>query len=149
MHAGKLQDTQIFDPARLNPTQQAEFCGTCHYLQEARSGVRKGVQTVLSPSYRLMQSRCWSADDRRSECTFCHDPHHPTPRQTTFYDSKCLSCHVSAGVATSAGQTGKACPVEKQDCAGCHMPAVSVPGARASYSDHRIRIVHAGAPYPE
>jgi Cytochrome c554 and c-prime len=150
MKAGKLQAPQIFDPARLKPEEEMEFCGECHHFQDVKKGSLRGIRAVLSQPYRLTESRCWNPNDKRSHCTFCHDPHGPLVQETAAYDAKCLSCHVAqAGAPSSAAQPGKACPVGKQNCVVCHMPQVEVPGSHASFTDHRIRIVHAGAPYPE
>ncbi len=35
-----------------------------------------------------------------------------------------------------------------QNCASCHMPKTDLPGAHFKFTDHQIRIVRAGAPYP-
>jgi hypothetical protein len=151
MKAGKLQNTRIFDPARLKPDEQLDFCATCHHtVKDVKNGRFRGIRTVLVPPYRMVESRCWNPNDMRSRCTFCHNPHQPLVRATAAYDAKCLACHVSsAGAEPSAKQPGKSCPVGKRDCAGCHMPMVAVPGSRTSVADHRIRIVQSGAPYPE
>ena len=152
MRAGKLQDTLIIAPARFNSDQEVAFCGTCHHgVPEVTRGELRGIRTVLSQPYRLIQSRCWNSADARSRCTFCHAAHRPTVRgETASYDSKCLSCHVaSAGAPLGGKQLGKACPVAKRDCSSCHMPTIKVPGSESAFVDHRIRIVRAGAPYPE
>jgi hypothetical protein len=150
MRAGRLQNPQIFDPSRLTSSEEMEFCGECHHLQDVKNGSVRGMRTVLSQPYRLMESRCWNPNDKRSRCTFCHNPHRPMEQETVAYDTQCLSCHAAAaGAPASAAQPGKACPVGRQNCAGCHMPQVEIPGSHASYTDHRIRIIRAGAPYPE
>jgi len=151
MRAGKLRDTLIVAPARFNSDQEVEFCGTCHHgVQEVKSGDLRGIRTVVSQPYRLIHSRCWNPGDARSRCSFCHDPHQPLVHGPAAYDSKCLACHATeTRAALRADQPGKACPVGKYDCTSCHMPRVEVPGSLASYVDHRIRIVQAGAPYPE
>jgi hypothetical protein len=150
MRAGHLQNTQIFDPSRLKPGEEIEFCGECHHFQDAKNGSLRGIRTVLSQPYRLMESRCWLPNDKRSRCTFCHDPHGPLGEETGDYDIQCLSCHISAaGAPSSAAQPGKPCPVANQNCVRCHMDQVEVPGSHASYTDHRIRIIRSGEPYPE
>lgn len=151
MRAGRLKDSLIYAPKDLKPDEKVAFCGTCHHgVQEVKSGELRGIRTVLSQPYRLMQSRCWNPADTRTSCTSCHNPHQPLGRETAGYDTKCLSCHVSSGSGPSrAKQPGNACPVGKRDCASCHMPKVEVPGSHSSFTDHRIRIVRAGAPYPE
>jgi hypothetical protein len=151
MRAGKLQETLIIAPARLNSDQEVEFCGTCHHgVQEVKRGDLRGIRTVLSQPYRLIHSRCWNSADRRSRCTFCHDAHQPLAHESAAYDPKCLACHASeAHAGPGANQPGKACPVGKRDCASCHMPRVEVPGGSSTYTDHRIRVVRPGEPYPE
>jgi hypothetical protein len=64
-----------------------------------------------------------------------------------FYDSKCLACH-GAAHTTATATPAKVCPVAKADCASCHMPKVDLPGAHARFTDHMIRVVHPGDPYP-
>ena len=151
MRSGKPRESAIFNPAHLRPEQEVEFCGACHYpVQEVKTGKLRGVQTVLSRPYRLLGSRCWNPADRRSRCGFCHDAHAPLAQPTAAYDAKCLACHASStDEPARADQPGKPCPVGRRDCAGCHMPRVPVPDSPIVYTDHRIRIASAGAPYPE
>jgi len=150
MRAGHSQDMQIFHPARLNPNEELEFCGRCHPYQGMKDGSVRGIATVASQAYRLTQSRCWNPDDKRSRCTFCHNPHAPLQHAAAGYDAQCLSCHSSqTAAASSSAAPGKPCPVGKQNCASCHMPQVEIPGSNASYTDHRIRVVRTGEAFPE
>ncbi len=151
MRAGKLRESLIFNPAHLPPEEEVNFCGACHYsIQEVKKRNLRGVNTVRSQPFRLMGSRCWNSADRRSRCGFCHDAHAPLLQETAAFDAKCLACHVSStGAPAREDQPGKPCPVGRRDCAGCHMPPVSVPDSSIVYTDHRIRIAPAGAPYPE
>ncbi len=151
MEAGKPAEATIFNPARLLPEQKPEFCNQCHTsASQMKAQNPQGVHGVVSPAYRLEGSRCWDAGDARVACTACHDPHAPLVRETAAYDGKCLACHAQAvGAPMVVNQPGKACPVGQRDCAGCHMPKVSVPNFPILYTDHRIRIARAGAPYPE
>ena len=160
MRAGKLQNTLIVNPARLNSDEEMDFCGACHSnqkqhgttVQSVKNGDLRGlgVASVASEPYRLVSSRCWNSADARSRCTFCHDPHQQVAHNAAAYDAKCLACHASTTSAIAkSNQPGKACPVGKQDCTSCHMPQIDVPGTRASRTDHRIRIVRAGEPFPE
>ncbi len=41
-----------------------------------------------------------------------------------------------------------ACPVAKNNCTTCHMPKVSLPNGHLTFSDHQIRIVKPGEPFP-
>lgn len=49
----------------------------------------------------------------------------------------------------SAGRTAPACPVSRTNCVGCHMPKYELPGAHYKFTDHYIRVVHAGEAYPD
>ena len=150
MRAGKQHENAIFSPARLQPEQQVRFCDNCHESAEKMTAENPhGVRSVVSPDYRFEKSRCWNSGDQRASCFFCHDPHAPMARQTAAYDSKCLACHAAPGAQARADQSGKSCPVGQHDCAGCHMPKVNVPKSPIVFTDHRIRIAAAGAPFPE
>jgi hypothetical protein len=151
MRAGKPAESMIVNPAHLRPEEELDYCGDCHHtVQEVKSGSLRGLRTVISQAYRLTGSRCWNAADPRSRCTFCHDPHAPLIEETAAYDGKCLACHAaSRAAAAHADQPGKPCPVAPRDCVHCHMPKVSVPDLQGVFTDHRIRIAAAGAPYPE
>jgi len=141
----------IFNPGRLSPADESDFCGQCHTTAaQMRAQNAKGTRSVTSQPYRLETSRCWNPGDRRISCTACHDPHAPIVRNTAAYDSECTACHSSS--TTNASRQDKAtatCPVGKHDCAGCHMPKVTVPDTPIVYADHRIRIAKADAPFPE
>jgi hypothetical protein len=151
MRTGKPRQGTISNPGRLRSELQADFCDQCH---ESASNMKKenphGTRSVVSPEYRLQQSRCFRAADARSTCFACHDSHAPMARETAAYDSKCLACHtLRGGTAARADQTGKSCPVGQRDCAGCHMPKADISNSPIHFTDHRIRIAAAGAPFPE
>jgi len=118
----------------------SNLCGACHRTWEdiAVNGP-KSVQNIRFQPYRLANSKCYDAADRRISCTACHDPHAATIRQSTSYDAKCLNCHAQ----------GKVCRVGRQDCVTCHMPKTEIPGIHFAFTDHWIRVTHAGEPYPQ
>lgn len=151
MRAHKRKDSAIFNPARLSAEDRYDFCNQCHASAAAmRAQNPHGVQSVTSPAYRLETSRCWSRDDARIGCSTCHDAHAPMVRKTAAYDIKCLACHRQSGAPRKNGATlAKACPAGKHDCVSCHMPRYSIPNNPLLFTDHRIRIAAAGAPYPE
>jgi hypothetical protein len=150
MRGGKKEDAAIFNPAHLPPAVQSDFCDQCHEsAAKMKAENPHGVRSVVSPAYRLQSSRCFLASDLRSSCAACHDPHAPMERKTAAYDDKCLACHTVRGAAAKLDHTGKACPKATSDCAGCHMPKVPVPNSPMLFTDHRIRIAAAGAPFPE
>jgi hypothetical protein len=142
---------EIFNPRRLNPVALVDFCGACHRtLNDVYEMGVTGVANVRFQPYRLENSRCWGDGDARLTCIACHDPHQPLVNDPSGYDEKCLACHVVT--PTKKGlrdHPGKACPVGKKDCVTCHMPRVTLPNMHAPFTDHRIRIVRAGAPYPD
>jgi Cytochrome c554 and c-prime len=121
--------------------EMSNFCGQCHRTWESVVGLRLfGEKNVRFQPYRLANSQCFLGDDKRIRCTACHDPHAALVRQEASYDRACLSCH---------SVTQKTCPVADKNCISCHMPKVQVPGSPALFTDHEIRVVHAGDPYPQ
>lgn len=132
--------------SEYNSKQMADFCGSCHrtWDEVVRSGSRD-IYNVRFQPYRLMSSKCFNATDKRISCVACHDPHQPLVKDTEAYDRKCQACHASGHGSGSM----KSCPVAKKDCVTCHMPKVNLPEAHFQFTDHRIRVARAGAPYPE
>jgi Zn finger protein HypA/HybF involved in hydrogenase expression len=155
MQSGDLDQKQIFNPKKLSTDDLSNFCGTCHrtWDQVAVLGIR-GVLNVRFQPYRLTNSKCYDSEDKRISCTACHDPHEPRKRDAAFFDSKCTACHSAATKVTPAAfkETGKRdarpCPVGKANCVSCHMPKIEIPGSHFKFSDHHIRIVRPGEPYP-
>jgi len=141
-HAATMPRTTAKMPSLRTSTSEeiSTLCGACHRTWEdiAANGPR-GVLNVRFQPYRLANSKCYDAVDRRISCTACHDPHGAIRHDAAFYDSKCMACH--------AGQ--KQCSVSTKECVTCHMPKVSIPGIHFEFRDHRIRIARAGAPYPD
>jgi hypothetical protein len=129
----------------------SNFCGQCHRSWE--TVVRnhwKGPAFVRFQPYRLQNSKCFAADDPRISCLACHNPHEQVKHDQAFYDGKCLACHGETKAASLAAvAAAKSCPVAKANCASCHMPKVELPGGHAQFTDHQIRVVRAGEPYPK
>jgi hypothetical protein len=142
VRAGDAAGAQLPRLASLSAEETAELCGRCHrtWSQIALNGPR-GVNNVRFQPYRLLNSKCYDASDHRIRCTACHDPHGVLDTNLAGYDAKCTACH-------SAAQHARLCPVAKANCAGCHMPKIELPGAHARFTDHQIRIVRGGDPYP-
>lgn len=157
------EDSHIYNPTHLVPTDSIEFCGACHgsWWDVKLSNV-KGVSTTRSAPYRLASSKCWGkGQDSRLKCTGCHDPHKPLETRAETYDAVCLQCHLAsinakgsqdvAGrpAVSDAGRIRAACPVGTAKCTSCHMPKTYVPDMHDSFTDHRIRVVRAGESFPE
>jgi Cytochrome c554 and c-prime len=135
---------------RMSSGETSNFCGQCHRTWE--TVVRnhwKGPAFVRFQPYRLQNSKCFAADDPRIGCLACHNPHQQVNHDQAFYDKKCLACHGENKAASpAAAPAAKACPVAKANCSTCHMPKVELPGGHALFTDHQIRVVHPGDPYP-
>lgn len=138
--AGDVKGATMLHLAGMSTEETSDFCGRCHrtWADIAAHGPRNIANVRFQP-YRLTNSRCYDADDQRIRCTACHDPHVEVVRGAANYDSKCQACH---------GVSQKTCPVAKQDCTTCHMPKIDLPGAHRQFTDHQIRIVRAGEPFP-
>jgi hypothetical protein len=130
----------------LTPEDTSNFCGQCHRTWErvVRDHLR-GPITVRFQPYRLANSKCYDGGDTRMSCTTCHDPHREVVRGAAAYDAKCLACHGRGGQASAAV---KSCKVATSGCPTCHMPKIELPGGHMTFSDHQIRVVRAGDPYP-
>lgn len=152
----------ILDPGAFSPVKILDYCGACHRapLDVATASDRVPINVRFQP-YRLSKSRCWSRPDVRITCIACHNPHLPLEQDAVAYDAKCLACHATAAPAYStvagavrssasapASKPGTACPVSSSHCVTCHMPKYKVPQLHGSFTDHDIRIVRPGAPYP-
>jgi len=150
MKAGRLETAFILNPGKEAPEDLVDFCGSCHrtWLMVETMQVR-GVNNVRFQPYRLENSRCWDGADGRISCLACHNPHRPRVREAAFYDSKCLSCHRQRGTPAARKSDAPACPVSTTDCVSCHMPKYELHGGHFKFTDHQIRVVRAGEPYPD
>lgn len=148
--AGRPNGELIFNAGRLGGDEiNQEFCGSCHRGVEkvtTRSGA-DGQFNVRFQPYRIFNSACYS-DDRRISCIGCHSPHESVNKDAGYYDGRCISCHQSRPSNGGGASVGRVCRTGKRDCASCHMPKVDLPGAHFRFTDHRIRIVRPGDPYP-
>jgi hypothetical protein len=136
---GRIQDAAIARLSALSTEEESDFCGRCHrtWADIATNGPR-GVGNVRFQPYRLANSRCYDATDRRIACTACHDSHGPLQVRGPSYDARCNACH--------SGR--KNCPKAKQNCVECHMPRYEIPGSHHLFTDHQIRIVRPNEAYP-
>jgi hypothetical protein len=154
IRAGKIAEglENIFNPANISPVQSVDFCGACHRtsLDVVVSAEAYGPINVRFQPYRLEKSRCWGTQgDDRLTCVACHDPHEPLAKSASFYDQKCLSCHVAKGKDSPGHDSSPAaCPKATANCTSCHMPKSEVRVMHAKFTDHFIRVVRAGESYP-
>jgi hypothetical protein len=148
MRGGNTKDFHIFNPGRLSAGRITDFCGACHRTATQERVLKvQGVENARFQGYRLQGSRCYDPADSRITCTACHNPHQTAERLAGSYDAKCAACHDTALNRTKANAPPH-CPVGKQNCVTCHMPQVSVAGAHAHFTDHRIRVLKPNEPYP-
>ena len=144
--------TAILNPAALSPLNSVDFCGACHRTASDVSVLLPpdiGLASLRFEPYRLEKSRCWGREgDARLTCVACHDPHQPLVRELASYDSRCLACHAAGAGKTHAGIGAAVCKVSTHDCASCHMPKYEVPQTHARFTDHDIRVVRPGEPFP-
>jgi hypothetical protein len=160
MKSQKSAEPYIFDPANLDADELGqEFCGACHRSVDEVSHMPNlggGINNVRFQPYRLFLSPGHNPTDPRLSCTACHDPHDNPSQDAAFYDAKCFACHQSGtsnrqnslkGI-DRGGRTARACPKSNKLCITCHMPQVEIPGSHFKFTDHRIRIVRPGDPYP-
>jgi len=125
--------------------EMSNYCGECHRTWESVVGLRIfGEKNIRFQPYRLANSPCFLGDDKRIRCTACHDPHKDLEHDQATYDRACQACHDGQSAATK-----KTCPVADKNCVSCHMPKVQAPGAPTIFTDHHIRVVRAGEPYPQ
>jgi hypothetical protein len=141
LKAGDAKAAAIPHLSGMTAEETNEFCGRCHraWADIAAHGPHNIANVRFQP-YRLTNAKCYDADDKRIRCTACHNPHEEFVAAAEHYDAKCQACH---------GVSQKICPVAKRDCTNCHMPKIELPGAHRKFTDHQIRIVKAGEPYPE
>ena len=149
--AGDTDPEMIMNPATLDPVSSVDFCGSCHrtWWDVMQLG-SVGVNNVRFPAYRLETSPCWGNGDARLTCVACHDPHKPLVTSTSFYDSKCLNCHVqSPSMAPTNDHPGRGCPTSTSNCVTCHMPKYQLRQMHAAFTDHDIRVVRNPGSFPE
>ena len=148
---GDVQRTAMRPLGRLSTEEISDFCGQCHrtWSQIAMEGPHN-INNVRFQPYRLTNSKCYDTADSRIRCVACHNPHRDVEKNPAFYDSKCQACHAAqARPASAAARRALVCPIAKKDCVTCHMPKIELPGSHNLFSDHWIRIVKPGEPYPE
>jgi nitrate/TMAO reductase-like tetraheme cytochrome c subunit len=142
-HAARL--TPMKKLSALTTEEQSDSCGRCHrtWADIATNGPR-GIGNVRFQPYRLANSKCYDATDRRIACTACHDPHGALVKESKPYDPACLACHGAAKTAKA-----RLCKAGQQEkCSSCHMPTYEIPGSHHLFTDHQIRVVRKNETYP-
>ncbi len=150
MEGGQPANLRIFNPGKLRCSDLVDFCGSCHRTALDVAGLNiSGIRTVRFQPYRLFLSRCFVRSNGGVNCLTCHNPHQPLQHNEIGYDAKCVACHNSQLVGQDRmGFADTTCPVSKKNCITCHMPKYELPGSHFRFTDHDIRIVRPGEPYP-
>ncbi len=160
----EIEDNLIVNPGKLPLTLQFDVCRQCHLegvtvdkagknFMDFRPGdplneywevfvpISKKSNNFGFASHveRLQKSSCFLQSDGNMNCTTCHDPHKPLPKnKALFYRQKCLTCHEMDDCGEEHFKRGKA----GNNCTSCHMPkggTTDIP--HVSSTDHHIRIV--------
>lgn len=136
-------NAQSFQLKNTSAQEVSDFCGKCHRTwAEIAIQANPSIANIRFQPYRLTGSKCFDPYDKRISCLACHDPHKEVDTESADYTASCLACH-------GGGKPGaRSCPVSKSNCVSCHMPKLELPGAHYKFTDHRIRIVKPGEPYP-
>jgi hypothetical protein len=142
------------DLGAMSSESLSNFCGQCHRSwSTVVTHLWFGEVNVRFSPYRLANSKCFNGADSRIRCVACHNPHVNVNTSSVSYDVKCLACHSPHPVASVSTpheqQPGKMCPVAKSNCIRCHMPKVKLANGHLAFTDHFIRIVKPGEPYPD
>ena len=131
--------------SKLSTEEISDLCGRCHrtWADIAAKGPQ-GVANVRFQPYRLTNSKCYDAADRRIACVACHDPHGRDEQIQQRSDAACRSCH-----GTQAGaKTARVCKTGTENCASCHMPRFEIENSHHGFPDHMIRIARTHDSYP-
>jgi hypothetical protein len=143
----------------LSSEDISNFCGQCHRSWSTVVIQRSfGEDNVRFSPYRLALSRCFDGTDHRIGCLACHNPHVNLATSPAAYDAKCLACHALSSHTSSVPERPRSvaerprptpCPVAKSNCITCHMPKVKRADGHITFTDHFIRVVKPGEPYPD
>lgn len=154
-HPASTAATAIVRPAQLSRERQMDICAQCHsnaiVYRQPPCSFRPGESLddyfrVLATRYPeddhvanqvqyLTQSRCFTESDSMT-CTTCHNPHRPrSGDQLAATRSACSSCHAPE----HCGQRDELPSAVRDNCVGCHMPAVNK--VQVSFQTHTSRYV--------
>lgn len=141
-----LPDLAIVDPSSAPTVAVTDSCSSCHVLDSDPDPAPRGDPAwIRSQGKTLSWSRCYSQTGGAIGCVSCHDPHRPTSRSASHYESVCLSCHAPSrdpALDLPPEAPLSSCPVDpSHGCVDCHMPSVEVPALHDSLTDHYIRVV--------
>jgi hypothetical protein len=125
----------------MTAAEMNELCARCHSKPDVDP--ENDVLARFQP-WGLERSRCYTESKGRLSCATCHDPHANAGTDHASYESKCKSCHSSAGRQEKLAL--RLCPVNQTTgCVSCHMPRDDKGMLNVTLTDHLIRIVRDNA----
>lgn len=159
-----MEENYLVSLSELTPQRSFDVCQQCHLegigvkltqggVEDYRPGdllsdyldvylphePEKEEFGFASHAERLQLADCFQKSDQKLQCTSCHPPHEPTPKDyVAWYNQQCQSCH---------GKQVHSCALSIEErpnnyCAGCHMPEKGTTDIPHVFShDHNIRIV--------
>ena len=152
MQQKNVKEMYIFNPRRLGGHELSQsFCATCHtsFDQAMLMPGQSGINNIRFQPYRMFDSPGHNTNDQRVSCLACHNPHEKLQKDSSYYDAKCLACHLTKPKdPKTERRSAAACPVSTKKCATCHMPKVELRGMHAEFTDHWIRIAKPNEPVP-
>ncbi|HEV3163147.1 MAG TPA: tetratricopeptide repeat protein [Isosphaeraceae bacterium] len=138
-------DLAIVQPKLTSAAERVAMCAQCHRSDGTIAPSDPAFVRFQTPVFQ--QSRCYTESGGQLDCTTCHNPHRNAETSASFYEAKCLTCHGPEAKTLEGLSPAAACPVNPQrDCLGCHMPTIKDVAMHSSFTDHRIRVRHEGAP---
>lgn len=146
-----------FGKGEAGQTYVLERNGTFHESRVSYYLARKGLDYTMgaprteAASLEEAFGRPMDPGDARA-CFACHNTAAVSagrlqPEKMTT-GVTCEGCHGPASPDAPPGPRAKACPKGRSGCTTCHMPRFEIPGAHFEFTDHFIRVVRPGEPYP-
>jgi hypothetical protein len=142
--AAHFPEPAIARPRLASAAQVVVLCGECHRAPNKTTPADAGFVRYQAPG--LVLTRCYTESDEALSCVTCHNPHEDAETSASFYEGKCLACHVPPGSPAPSQPAGSSrtwppCPVNpRKDCLACHMPRVKDAVPRTVFTDHWIRV---------
>ena len=136
-------DLKIYNPGRLTPDKQVQFCSQCHRQPgelNPRDVMNLTGELARHAGAGLMLSKCFTESPPEStiSCLDCHNPHINSEEQDLIapdrYNASCLRCHEDP----ATDHTTVDLAVDS-DCTACHMQIGDYGHGLMEFTSHWIR----------